>query len=155
MSEQSTLICAPPSTVHAVGREFILAGEAILTVDNGRGTHYTYRVQKVEASDRWPAAWFVKLLIGPDNTHDYAYLGKLDPGQGTLQLTRKSIHPEDAQSVRVFRWALGLVWAGKPFPAGYSIHHEGYCGRCGRQLTTPESVSRGFGPDCWEMLHAW
>lgn len=32
------------------------------------------------------------------------------------------------------------------------IWHEGKCGRCGRQLTVPESIESGFGPECVKMI---
>jgi hypothetical protein len=27
------------------------------------------------------------------------------------------------------------------------------CRRCGRVLTVPTSLHRGFGPDCWEIVN--
>ena len=32
--------------------------------------------------------------------------------------------------------------------AGFDVHHEGKCGKCGRPLTVPESVKTGLGPIC-------
>lgn len=29
---------------------------------------------------------------------------------------------------------------------------EGYCKRCGRKLTDPESIRRGYGPKCWVKI---
>jgi len=31
---------------------------------------------------------------------------------------------------------------------GLNFFHEGKCGKCGRKLTTPESIKNGFGPTC-------
>jgi len=28
-----------------------------------------------------------------------------------------------------------------------------YCARCGRVLTNPKSIKRGYGPKCWERIH--
>ena len=28
------------------------------------------------------------------------------------------------------------------------------CGRCGRLLTDPKSIARGYGPHCWAILQA-
>lgn len=32
-----------------------------------------------------------------------------------------------------------------------NFYHMGICGRCGRALTTPESITRGIGPVCYGM----
>jgi hypothetical protein len=36
-------------------------------------------------------------------------------------------------------------------PNGYKtikVYHSGKCGKCGRKLTTPESIKSGLGPYC-------
>lgn len=142
----------------AISKQFILAGDAVFTVELPAGAekpHYTYRVQKVEANDRWPESFFVKLLTGPDNTSDYTYLGKLDPTAPRLVLTGKSKLPAEALPVRLLNRILARVWAGDHAAYeqhGYATHHEGRCGRCGRALTVPESVESGFGPECTKIL---
>lgn len=32
-------------------------------------------------------------------------------------------------------------------------HQLGYCKRCGKALTKPEAVLRGYGDDCWNKIH--
>lgn len=138
----------------AVSRQFILAGDATFTIETP-STHYTYRVRKVEAGDRWPEAHFVSILVGPDNTDDYAYLGKLDPFTGQMVITRKSCRPADAIEVRLLNRILARVWSDDHTAYeqhGYKTHHEGTCGRCGRKLTVPSSVESGIGPECSKLL---
>jgi hypothetical protein len=128
-------------------KDFVLAGRAIFTVDNGRGEWYTFQVKHKPADAQWPAKWFLSLLTGPANTTDYTYVGllRLD---GTIGLTAKSRYNDESLPVKVARWALKLIWSESAPPAGYQIRHEGACGRCGRPLTTPESLERGLGPIC-------
>lgn len=135
-----------------ISKDFVLAGDAILTVSNDKGEHFTYRVTKKEAEGQYSDAYFVKVLTGPDNNADYRYLGILDKNSGAVKLTRASCAGDDAVSVRVVRWALNLLWNGLPFPSGYGVNHDGRCGRCARLLTTPESVERGIGPECAKLL---
>lgn len=146
-------------TAGRVSKEFVLAGNAIFTIEVGQLTktlkehapHYTYRVQKVEASERFPESYFVQSLTGPQNTSDYVYLGKLNPTTGLVQLTAKSSFPETSFRVRLLRRVLACVWAGDHDAYekhGFKTHHEGRCGRCGRTLTTPESIESGIGPIC-------
>ena len=124
--------------------KFFEAGRAVFTVDNGKGTHYTFRIGR--KNDTQPL--FVGLLTGPNNEADYTYMGLYKPETQEVRLTNKSKYTDDTQPVKVVRWALKQVAEGKELPVGYSIKHEGRCCRCGRTLTTPESVERGFGPEC-------
>jgi hypothetical protein len=154
-----------------ITKQFVLAGDAIFTVEPpetfkaamaqvGREfhDHYTYRVEKVDF-DGPPtqnnSMYFVKALTGPDNTRDYVYLGVLVPSSGYVRLTRKSAFPETATRVQVVRRVLARIFAGEEAvieEAGWSVHHEGRCGRCGRLLTVPQSVESGIGPECARIM---
>lgn len=127
---------------------FITAGKAIFTVSNPTGTHYTYLIQKKEANNGYAESYFAKLLTGPDNTSHYTYIGTLDPTQGEVRTTAKSKIQRDDQPFRVLNWALKKIWANAELPEGYKIQPSEACARCGRALTTPESLERGLGPEC-------
>ena len=153
-----------------ITKEFILAGRAIFTLQvppTYRGPqdsivrgHYTYRVRHKAADTDHKEAWFVQLLTGPDNSNDYTYLGMLYPGviddkSVTFQLTSASKHNDKSVPVILLRQLLKRVWAGEQHlieEAGFKLHHEGKCARCGKKLTTPESVTAGFGKECLEIL---
>lgn len=135
-----------------INKDFVLAGKAIFTIDNGKGTHYTYKVTHKEATGQYNESWFVSLLTGPDNTSNYTYLGMLNPFNGAVSLTRKSKFDDLTLPVRVIRWALNIIWSSKELPTGYNIRHEGRCGRCGRVLTVPESIDTGIGPECAKLM---
>mgnify|MGYP001583316613 FL=1 len=143
-----------------VSKEFVLAGDAIFTIAIPIGahekSHYTFRVQHVEGSNRWPESWFAKILSGPDNSSDYSYIGKLDSFTGQVRTTAKSSLTVESFPVRLLNRILARIWTEdhNAYEAhGYQTHHEGRCGRCARRLTTPESVSMGFGPDCAALLN--
>lgn len=145
-----------------ISKQYILAGEAVFTIEVPeayRGTsfkpHYTFEVWMAPASMNWPAAWFLKLLTGPNNRTDFSYLGRLDKDSGKVLLTAKSKLPADSPVLKLLGKVLARIWAdeGAVIEAtGFKVHHEGCCGKCGQRLTTPESVERGIGPECWEML---
>lgn len=130
-----------------VSKDFLTAGNAILTVSNPAGEYYTYRVTAPDDQNELHPIWFVGLLTGPQNTKDYSYLGLLRDG-GKVHTTAKSKFQPDTKPVKVAQWAFGLIWEGKEIPAGYKIEHVGRCGRCGRPLTTPASIESGIGPIC-------
>lgn len=146
-------------TVGPVSWEFITAGDAIFTVElpdgfnNGDGPrHYTYRVSKSQDG----RVYFVKCLKGSDNTKDYAYLGLMNNNDGSVRTTGKSKFKADSFAVRLVDRVLIAIACGdtsKIVASGFVLHHEGRCGRCGRLLTTPESVQRGIGPICVDLMN--
>ena len=135
-----------------ITRQFITAGKAVFTVQSVSGQYFTFKVTHKEGNVQWPPVWFVSLLTGPDNTSDFTYMGMLEAEIGTVRLTKASKYNDDTLPVKVLRWALTVVWSGKDLPAGYQIHHEGRCCRCGRVLTVPESIESGIGPECAKMM---
>lgn len=135
-------------------KEFVLAGRAVFTVENPQGEYATFRVGHKAASGKWGEAWFVSLLTGQDNENDYTYLGLLDKDTGGVRLTAKSQFKDDSRPTKIVRWALQQVWRQAELPTGYQIRHNGKCCRCGRTLTTPESLTDGFGPECKKKLSA-
>lgn len=146
-----------------IAKEFITAGKSTFTFSvnaeyaaaNNLKPHYTFKVVKKEANDRWPETYFVSVLTGPDNTTSYTYLGMLDPKNGSIRTTAKSCMTDAALPVRLINRTLALVWeneSDKIVAAGFNLQHAGKCGRCGRKLTTPKSVEQGFGPECVSIM---
>lgn len=136
-----------------ITKTFITAGKAIFTLElasdfasqHSLPAHYTFKVNKKENT------WFVSLLTGPDNYANYSYLGLLRPENGQVILTRKSRYNAETWVVKLLQRTLQRVWAGEQVAlenAGFRLHHEGKCGRCGRRLTVPESIETGLGPEC-------
>jgi hypothetical protein len=56
-------------------------------------------------------------------------------------------------SVKAFDWFFNnRVSCNTDLPESVEFFHEGRCGKCGRKLTTPESVTAGFGPECIKTI---
>jgi len=123
--------------------KFFIGGNAIFTVSNGL-KHYTFKVRQPKKD----SPYFVNMLTGPQNTSDYTYMGIFNPTWNKVILTKKSKYTNESQPVNVFNWAMKVVKFDQKLPEGYSIQHEGKCCRCGRTLTTPESIANGIGPEC-------
>jgi hypothetical protein len=127
---------------------FFKGGKAIFTVGNAKNEHYTFRINQPKGENK---PFFVSMLTGPQNTSDFTYLGLYNPNNLNVYLTTKSKYKEESTPVKVIRWAIRMVANKGEVPAGYKIVHEGKCCRCGRTLTTPESVENGIGPECIKM----
>ena len=142
-----------------LSKDFILAGRAVFTLEVSKDfqskyntkPHYTYLVDFVEGKGKWSDSYFVKLLTGPDNTRSYSYIGKIRQEDGFIILTKKSNFTQESIPVKLLSRILKRIWSDecdKISEAGFNLHHEGRCGRCGRVLTTPESIETGLGPIC-------
>lgn len=140
-----------------VTKNFITAGNATFTLEiphdwaysHNCKPHYTFKVRKKEGRDGQPI-FFVSILSGPDNESDYRYIGLLTIS-GQVRTTAKSALQSDSIPVRLLNRTLALIWNGdltNLVEAGFKVHHEGRCGRCGRKLTVPESIETGLGPEC-------
>lgn len=124
---------------------FALAGRAVFTAVSPTGTRFTFRVRapvgRLATIPGAEGVRFVDVLTGPDNTHDFTFIGVI---KGGFRHSSKSAIAADAKSVLAFGW----IWRHRADPTPVELHHEGRCGKCGRALTTPESIESGIGPVC-------
>lgn len=129
-------------------KKFFSGGNALFTVSNNKGDHYTFKIRK----PREDAPYFINLLTGPQNTSNFTYMGIYNPDSLKVVLTKKSKFNYESTPVKVLVWAIRQVAFNKELPEGYKIQHEGRCCRCGRTLTTPESIEKGIGPECAKVF---
>jgi hypothetical protein len=135
---------------------FMTAGKATITLQNAAsGNRYTYKIKfAAKRNENDPDTWFVQLLNGPDNTASFCYFGILRHVNNKLTYiwTSKARISEESPSVKAFKFALNLFVNDCEFPPSFEVYHEGRCGRCGRKLTVPESITSGFGPECINLV---
>ncbi len=146
--------CEPFSNP-AQALQFIRAGNARVTVRSlASNMRYTFRVRA--APDSKPTdprrAFFVELLKGRDNSRDYSYIGMIKEQQ--FFTTKATQHLKEAAYVRAFKFVYGYLSQRNVMPPNTEVWHESACGRCGRPLTTPDSISRGIGPECIKYMGA-
>lgn len=124
-------------------RNFIRAGRATFTIESTKsGKHYTFHAAaKSDGSILWISA-----LTGPD---EYTYMGKLLPKSLEYRETPKS--PPAHNLHGILRWFFLHLRNPRLHPM-LVFRHQGNCGRCGRELTTPESIDTGLGPICSERM---
>ncbi len=126
----------------ADAQRFIFAGNAIITLRSKKTTaRFTFKITKSEDGK----AFFVKVLVGPENTTDYQYLGHFM--RGLYSHGRKSRITEDAPASKAFSFFVAQL-DGLSFHEALEVWHEGRCCRCGRTLTVPASIKLGIGPEC-------
>jgi len=135
---------------NARAKEYILAGDAVLTFRNSEtGNRFTYRISRPKDADE-KCPHFVKARTGSGSDNgQYAYFANIWPdekrGLKGLQHGRRSQLTYDDLSVQAFAWIWDHI---DDLPDSIEVWHEGRCLRCGRQLTVPESIAQGYGPEC-------
>ena len=141
---------APISPPHR--KAYILAGDAKMTIVSKKtGERFTYRVkgkEEIQGTLGNPvpkSLHFVSVLTGPDNEEDYRFLGTIFDGKVYVHGRRSSISSA-APSAMAFQWAWANLEGEKA--ERFELWHSGRCARCHRELTDPESISRGLGPVC-------
>lgn len=129
--------------IHAIA-SFMMAGNATFTlVSTKTENRFTFKVTSVPNSDD---RFFVKVLSGPDNQSDYMYIGIMFDNEDHLYFAPREPF---ATGVEVMKWFTNNLHKVDELPPQIEFWHEGKCGMCGKKLTTPESIERGFGPTCF------
>lgn len=129
-------------------KQFALAGNATITLESeNTNNRFTYSIKRCENRED---LYFVKLLRGPNNEEDYTYIGYYIEGDKFLPNKKYKEIPKETwpASMRAIRYFFDKI---DDLPEKLHVYHEGRCGRCGRKLTTPESIKLGFGPECMKL----
>lgn len=136
---------------------FMFAGKATITVKSlVTANHLTFKIVCPPDKDKDNSLLFwVSIMIGTDNETHYAFIGSVFfSNRGPrFKYSMKASLPEDSLGVKSFKWLLDrLVEQHKNLRQAIEIWHAGHCCRCGKKLTTPESIERGIGPKCFEVI---
>ena len=130
--------------------DYLIGGYGTFTMLNTQsGNRYTFKVSIPKDSESDNVPHFVAVLTGSDNTNDYQYLGQFRVQGNKLVWShgRKSGINATAKSALSIAWFFDALNADR-LPSFLETYHEGTCCRCGRKLTTPESIEAGIGPVC-------
>lgn len=125
--------------------KYVLAGRAVFALSDDEGYRCTY---KVSQDSKYPRRFFIGVLYGPDNTSDYRYMGLFYDDSFKLRITKASLYPDNDKRCNLFKWLLIALENDEPLMSGIHLHPSCRCARCGRLLTTPDSIACGLGPEC-------
>jgi len=143
--------------------KYLFAGNSTTTVLNEQsGNRFTFKITelgraipetKKEHNNNVGNLFFIKVLTGQDNNTDYRFIGSVSKRNNKyyFKYSSKAKISADAQSVRAFTWIVNKLETDQ-VPDFITFYHEGRCGRCGKKLTAPESVSSGYGPECIQVI---
>lgn len=131
-------------------KKYCMAGNAIVTMSSPTGIHKTYYIRAPYLDDKSEFTndvRFVYALVG-DNT--WLYVGGLYKNGSYFRLTRNSRFNETSPIAKGAYYLTRMM--NEDFDTPMILQHEGCCARCGKRLTDPQSIERGFGPHCWSSL---
>lgn len=133
-------------------KKFVYGGKALFTVQNvDTGGRLTYKVTTLKG-DKRGEIWFVSVLSGNNNEADYSFVGIINKEKTAFRLAKKSRVNADSKSFKGFNWLFSQIASGRELPENVNFYHAGKCARCGKTLTTPESIEAGFGPECIKKM---
>lgn len=155
---QDCLLTTPQAVI-----DYAMAGKAKITVVSRKtGDRLTFRLRRAQRGERGEGRcdkrpFFVSVLSGSDNQTSYSFLGsawRVPTGTAISYKHSylKSKVTRDAKSVRVIEWLFGRALHNDRCFEQVSVYRSNVCGRCGRELTDPESIVTGIGPKCRRIL---
>jgi hypothetical protein len=131
-------------------KRFVLAGKSIFTLYSKKlDKRYTYKITQDKKNKE---RYFCKVLFGPDNTNDYRYIGLFYKDNLSLRTSSAAHIPHTAPQFVMLQYFLAILNGDYPWPETCEYYPSNRCGKCGRLLTTPESIQRGIGPECWARM---
>ena len=144
---------------HILLMDRLLAGSAKFTLTSRKtGNRFTFQIRSgaKDRSKNWSTNnqnhtfYFVKVLNGPDNGKDFMLIGFLKRTTEDSKIV--SFEPyqktRTAPSRFAIEWYLQRIFVVGVIPEDVDIDWASSCNRCGRELTVPESVRSGYGPEC-------
>jgi len=127
-------------------RAFLSAGSAVFTLESKKtDRHFTYRINSKPNNRGEGYIYFCSVMTG--GADKYSYMAVYDPENLSLVFTQKSNFSVKNESVRALLYFFDGLKAGK-IPDDLNVYHAGRCGKCGKELTDPESIKLGVGPIC-------
>jgi hypothetical protein len=134
-------------------KQFVLGGKAILTLLNTEtGNRRTYSIWRSKNGSFYVSTRGDAEAIKKDHK-GWSKVGWIpDTDKPRFVHTRYSEVNKTSMAFRGFEWLWRKIVKGDGLPPMMVVYHEGHCGRCGRSLTDPESIDRGFGPECFKKM---
>lgn len=126
----------------------VLGGNATITLQSGNtGRFFTYKIKRSEKHNN---LYFINLLIGTDNENDYSYIGCYYSDTEYFHAAKQWKDKNRVAWPKSLRAISFLFDKLHNVPDNLYVYNNGKCACCGRKLTTPESIQRGIGPECYK-----
>ena len=133
--------------------DLLLAGNCTFTAKSLKtNVHYTYRIIKLLGQEERKLeykenriCYGVYILVSANE--DYRYLGIIFIENKDLTFKAFKTVEEDTPSYLAFKSVINITYFKQLHPL-LQLWSSGKCARCGKTLTTEDSVELGIGPEC-------
>lgn len=133
-----------PTFTEAGVEEPVAVREGKYTVAFEGADHVTLRVKVTTFGDFEEGTMTVAFLAGGDNQRDYVGFAFVTPkGEIKVWSRYRRGYERQVEALKIILGADDQTVYGKAYAM-----ISGCCWRCGRELTTPESIEAGIGPIC-------
>ena len=124
--------------------QFMFGGNCVFTIRVPNGDHYSYKIYRKKTQD---GAKIYQLYIKKGGKGTYCGFVKVCGNKMTFRHNSKYNISRNEPSVVTL-----LDTIHNRNNTQNEILHVGRCAHCGRPLTDPDSMERGFGPKCWAKV---
>ena len=124
--------------------KFMFGGNCTFTIQTDVG-HYSYKIYRKKTEDG-AKIWHLYLKSGNKGT--YCGFFKVVGNKLTFKHNGKYNVPTNDPAIITL-----LETIHNRTNTKNTVYHAGRCAHCGRILTDPVSMHRGFGPDCWKRIN--
>jgi Family of unknown function (DUF6011) len=142
-----------PSVEVPEGRMLAVSGSLTVTITSrATSRHMTLRMRCSRRSDgpkHWPTVPFADATHVFIDDFDGEQIALFDPRRGVLAFSRHATPAAQWTVGALLRYLSGV---SVKLTAQAEIAASSHCLKCGRELSDPESLERGYGPDCWGEL---
>lgn len=129
--------------------DYLLSGNAFFTIESSsKNIRYTYSMTRKKKTQPY---YKVTRLYGPNNEKDYRYVGVFNVETFFFHFNKLDKKDKCAQLLLALFTIIcseHLQW-----PPACRFYKAKRCGLCHRLLTTVESIERGYGPHCYELMN--
>lgn len=139
------------------GSEIVIPNGKFTISSEKTGQHRTFRIHTAQ-NGKAKGARFVALLSGSDNQSDYKSFAVVSDDWKRIYVFNRLKSPRGAKPSQWESYACMLECmllrqsAGYYESKGYSIQESRRCARCNRELTDPDSIRIGIGPECRKKM---
>lgn len=131
-------------------RDYIHGGKGVIMLESPSKASHNYMFSKPANESDFPDDYIFVYAVH-DNKRFYVGLMESDK----FRLTKNSRFLEDTDIVKGAKYIVNLMNNENKFnQRKMTLYHCGCCARCGRELTSAESRSRGFGKKCYKKFEA-
>lgn len=133
--------------------KFMLAGKSEFILHSTK-TNGDFKFKLDKKDSKYNAGefvYFVFLKMG--RTDQYAGVMRFNPNSSEFEFKEKDGGPVKANSIEIRSLMFVINKLYREEAVQYlEVYHVGKCGKCGKKLTTPESILTGLGPSCSKSL---